>query len=121
MCIDVAPECQPPCGTAVTVSTTPQSSLDFRFSSEILGRHQLDGRLPVLLVKAPNHLEKQQRRNSFRISAALKARATWEEDETLSKPAVLTNLSGGGCAALYALVAANRSPNALDQRPRRLY
>ena len=96
LCIDVAPECQPPRGTPVTVSTMPQSPLDFRFSSEILGRRQLDGRLPVLLVKAPNRLEKQQRRNSFRISATLKARATWEEDETLSKPAVLTNLSGGG-------------------------
>ena len=100
LCIDVAPECQPPRDTPVNGSTMPQSPLDFRFSSEILGRRQLDGRLPVLLVKAPNRLEKQQRRNSFRISAALKARATWEEDETLSKPAVLTNLSGGG-ARLY--------------------
>ena len=100
LCIDVAPECQPPFGTPVTISTMPQSPQEFRFSSEILGRSTLDGRLPVLLVKAPNRLEKQQRRNSFRISAALKSRVMWEEDEMLSKPAALTNLSGGG-ARLY--------------------
>ena len=96
LCIDVDPECQPPRGTPVTVSSMPQSQLDFHFSSEILGRRKLDGRLPVLLVKAPNCLEKKQRRDAYRISAALKSRVVWQEDETLSKPAVLTNLSGGG-------------------------
>ena len=100
LCIDVAPEFQPPCGTPVTISTMPQSPQEFRFSSEIIGHSTLDDQLPVLLVKAPNRLEKKQRRNSFRISAALKSRVMWEEDETLSKPAVLTNLSGGG-ARLY--------------------
>jgi c-di-GMP-binding flagellar brake protein YcgR len=55
----------------------PQSRIDFQFSSEILGRRQLDGRLPVLLIKAPKTLKKQQRRGSFRISAALKARVEW--------------------------------------------
>ena len=45
---------------------------EFHFPIEILGRSTLDSRLPVLLVKAPNLLERQQRRNSFRISAALK-------------------------------------------------
>ena len=100
LCIDVAPECQPPCGTPVIISTMPQSPQEFRFSSEIIGRSTLDDQLPVLLVKAPNRLEKQQRRNSFRISAALKSRVVWEEDQTLRKPAVLTNLSGGG-ASIY--------------------
>jgi len=100
LCIDVAPECQPPRGTRVTVSSIPQSPTDFHFSSEILGRRKLDGRVPVLLLKAPNRVERQQRRDAFRISAALKASVAWEEDETLRKPAVLTNLSGGG-ARLY--------------------
>ena len=100
LCIDVDPDCQPPRGTPVTVSSIPQSPTDFHFSSEILGRRKLDGRLPVLLVKAPNRLERQQRRDAFRISAALKASVSWQEDEILRKPAVLTNLSGGG-ARLY--------------------
>lgn len=100
LCIDVAPECQPPRGTRVTVSSIPQSPTDFHFSSEILGHRKLDGRVPVLLLKAPNRVERQQRRDAFRISAALKASVAWEEDETLRKPALLTNLSGGG-ARLY--------------------
>ena len=96
LCIDVAPECQPPRGTLVTVSSIQQSPTDFHFLSEILGRRKLDGRVPVLLLKAPSRVERQQRRDAFRISAALKASVAWEEDETLRKPAVLTNLSGGG-------------------------
>ena len=96
LCIDVDPECRPTRGTPVTVSSTPQSRVDFCFSSEILGRRQAGDRLPLLLLKAPNTIEQQQRRTSFRVSAALKARVIWDEDETLSKPAVLTNLSGGG-------------------------
>ena len=89
LCIDVDPKCRP-------VSSTPQSRVDFCFSSEILGRRQAGDRLPLLLLKAPNTIQKQQRRTSFRISAALKAKVVWDGDETLSKPAVLTNLSGGG-------------------------
>ena len=96
LCIDVDPKCRPARGTPVTVSSTPQSRVDFCFSSEILGRRQAGDRLPLLLLKAPNTIQKQQRRTSFRISAALKAKVVWDGDETLSKPAVLTNLSGGG-------------------------
>jgi hypothetical protein len=98
LCIDVAPECCPPRGTPVTISSLRRNTTDFRFSSEILGHRRLEGHLPVLLVKAPGHLELQQRRTSFRVAAALKARVEWEEEEAglLSQPAVLTNLSGGG-------------------------
>ena len=96
LCIDVAPECKPPRGTQVTVCSIPQSPKDFHFTSEILGRRKLDGRAAVLLLKAPSRLEKQQRRDAFRITAAIKSSVAWEEDKILKKPAVLTDLSGGG-------------------------
>lgn len=100
LCIDVPAELSPPRGTPVTISSLRKSPFDYRFSSEILGRGRINGRLPVLLVKAPETLEKQQRRTAFRISVALKARVQWNDPEAqdgmLDKPAVVTNLSGGG-------------------------
>lgn len=100
LCIDVPAELRPPRGTPVTISSLRKSPSDYRFSSEILGRGRLNGRLPVLLVKAPEVLEKQQRRTAFRMSVALKARVQWsdpaEQDGILDKPAVVTNLSGSG-------------------------
>ena len=104
LCIEVPAHLSPPRGTPVTISSLRKSTLDYRFSSEILGRRRLNGRLPVLLVKAPDHLEKQQRRTSYRISAALKARVQWlapgQTEQIVDKPAVITNLSGGG-AQIY--------------------
>ncbi len=98
LCIDVDPDCRPARGTPVRVSSLRSDISDFHFSSEILGRHRLHGRLPVLLVKAPRQLDKSQRRTSHRIDAALKASVVWSDSEAglLTKPGVLTNISGGG-------------------------
>jgi len=100
LCIDVPAELHPPRGTPVTISSLSQNSGNFRFSSEILGRSRLNGRLPILLVKAPGQVEKQQRRAAYRISVVLKARAEWIDprnpSQRLDGPAVVTDLSGGG-------------------------
>ncbi len=98
LCIDVDPDCRPPRGTPVSVSSLRTDISDFHFSSEIIGRHRLHGRLPVLLIKAPQQIEDGQRRTSHRVSAALKAEATWVDSEQgpMNKPGVLTNISGGG-------------------------
>ncbi|MFT5090973.1 MAG: hypothetical protein ACI906_000630 [Candidatus Latescibacterota bacterium] len=98
LCIDVDPDCRPPRGTPVSVSSLRTDVSDFHFSSEILGRHRLHGRLPVLLIKAPKQIDDGQRRTSHRVSAALKSEATWLDDKLgpMNKPGVLTNISGGG-------------------------
>ena len=104
LCIDVPAELHPPRGTPVTISSLSQSPGTFRFSSEILGRSRLNGRLPVLLVKAPGQYKRQQRRAAYRISAVLKARVEWIDpgnpSQRLDCPAVVTDLSGGG-AQIY--------------------
>jgi len=113
LCIDVPAELRPPRGTPVIVSSLRQNDHDCRFSSEILGRQRLNGRLPVLLVKAPDTVEKLQRRTSFRISVALKARAQWENPEdpgqVIGRPAVVTNLSGTGAQVFVRQLPAGKT------------
>ena len=100
LCIDAPDELRPPRGTPVTVSSILENSDEYSFSSEILGRRRLHGRLPVLLVKPPNQLEHKYRRTAFRVSVTLKALVEWEDAKQpgipIKKPGVLTNLSGGG-------------------------
>ena len=89
-----------PRGAAVIVRALPKSPKDYSFSSEIFGRRRLNDRVPVLLLKPPREIEGHQRRDSFRVAVTLKAMAKWENAEEtgkiISKPAVVTNLSGGG-------------------------
>jgi hypothetical protein len=101
LCIDVPAELHPPKGTPVTVSSLSQNRSNLKFTSEIVGRSRLNDRLPVLLVKAPAQLERQQqRRAAYRVSVAIKARAEWTDPHSPGQrfdcPAVVTNLSGGG-------------------------
>ncbi|MBI2502442.1 MAG: hypothetical protein HYW07_04310 [Candidatus Latescibacteria bacterium] len=96
LCIDAPSHFQPQRGTPVTLQSLDPKS--YSFSSEVMGYNRLKGRLPVLLVKPPRRLEEQPRpRSAYRISACLRAQAKWaEQDETLSAPGVVANLSGGG-------------------------
>ncbi|HLA39622.1 MAG TPA: hypothetical protein VJ417_06485 [Candidatus Glassbacteria bacterium] len=96
LCIDAPSHFQPQCGTPVTLKSLDPKS--YSFSSEVMGYNRLKGRLPVLLVKPPRRLEEPPRpRSAYRISAALRAEAKWlEQDEALSTPGVVANLSGGG-------------------------
>lgn len=98
LCIDVPPDVSAPRGTRVTVRGVRSNRATYSFSSEILGRGRIDGRLPVLLVRAPTMIDEQQRRTSYRISVALRAQVEWTADDgrRLNQPAVVTNLSGGG-------------------------
>lgn len=104
LCIDAPAELRPPRGTPVTLRSLPKDTAEFSFSSEILGRRRLQGRLPVLLVKAPREVERIQRRTSYRMAVTLKTLVEWTEtdgsDDLFQKSGVLTNLSGGG-AKLY--------------------
>jgi len=98
--IDIPPEVNPPRGTRVTVRSLGEAARACRFSSEILGRSRLQGRLPVIVLRAPEHLVRRQRREAHRVSTVLQARITWSsrrrEPEFISLPAVMTDLSGGG-------------------------
>lgn len=98
LCIDAPAHFQPQRGTAVTLKSLEPMS--YSFSSEVMGYHRLQGRLPVLLVKPPRRLENPPQprpRSAYRISACLRAEARWaEEDTKVSAPGVVANLSGGG-------------------------
>ncbi|MEW6754466.1 MAG: hypothetical protein AB1505_26310 [Candidatus Latescibacterota bacterium] len=99
LCIDVAPELAPPRGTPVTISTVRPGSASCRFASEILGRSRLNGRLPVLLVRAPQALEPPQRRGAYRMSVALRGSVVpvlANGGQPTEQPAVVVDLSGGG-------------------------
>ena len=115
LCIDAPADLSPPQGAAVTVRALPKSPKDYSFSSEIFGRRRLNDRVPVLLLKLPRTIDGHQRRGSYRVAVTLKALAEWEEagnpGVTLSKPAVVTNLSGGG-----AQVFVRQSPAAKSLR-----
>ena len=100
LCIDAPAELKPPRGTPVTLSSLQPSTSEYSFSSEILGRRRLHGRLPVLLIKRPEEIDKTHQRSDYRVSVTLRSRVEWvaedQQNSTVSKPAVLTNLSGGG-------------------------
>jgi hypothetical protein len=98
LCIDAPSHFQPQRGTLVRLQSLDQ--MKYSFSSEIMGYHRLQGRLPVVLVKPPRRLETQPQprpRSAYRISACLRAHASWqEEDKKVKGPGVVANLSGGG-------------------------
>ena len=100
LCIDAPAELRPARGTPVTLSSLQEAAREYSFTSEIVGRVRLHGRLPVLLVKPPQHVECRKRRDAYRISVALQAQVEWVEDdapsESIIRPGVMTNLSGGG-------------------------
>ncbi len=105
LCIDAPADVRPPRGTPVTLSSLRQTTDDYTFSSHIHGRGRLKGRVPVLLISPPTRIERTQRRGAYRISVCLRVQTSWLlEDETdplsrgprVSRPGVLTNLSGGG-------------------------
>ena len=100
LCIDAPAELRPARGTPVTVSSLKEAAREYSFTSEIVGRVRLHGRLPVLLVKPPEHVECKKRRGAYRVSVALQAQVEWTEDEapgeSIIRPGVMTNLSGGG-------------------------
>lgn len=104
LCIDAPAELRPPRGTPVTIRNLPQDTAEFSFASQIHGRRQLQGRLPVLLLNPPADVDRVQRRTSYRMAVTLKALIEWtdadQNGELLQKPGVLTNLSGGG-AQIY--------------------
>jgi c-di-GMP-binding flagellar brake protein YcgR len=105
LCIDAPTDLRPPKGTSVTVSSLRNDMDDYTFSSQIYGRGRLRGRVPVILLRPPAQIEKTQRRGAYRVSVCLRAQALWttaDDPESgvagkrISKPGVLTNLSGGG-------------------------
>lgn len=101
LCIDVSEALRPRRGTPVRLESLRRPEAECSFSSEILGRGRLNGRLPVLLVKAPESIHWEQRRAAYRVTVALKARLAWQgpEDEQGSAVAVITDLSGSGAQA----------------------
>ena len=105
LCMDAPTDLRPPKGTQVTVSSLRNDLNNYTFSSQIYGRGRLRGQVPVILLRPPAQIEKTQRRGAYRISVCLRAQATWiasadpdsvTSDSRISKPGVLTNLSGGG-------------------------
>ena len=100
LCIDAPGKLRPKRGTAVKVSSIRNDNAgDFSFSSEIRGRRRLRGRLPVILLRPPASVEPAQRRTAYRIAVCMKSQVQMLENataETLTKTAVVTNLSGGG-------------------------
>jgi hypothetical protein len=102
LCIDAPSHFQPQRGTPVTLQSL--EPMKYRFSSEVMGYNRLKGRLPVLLVKPPRRLESPPQapaqpsaRSTYRISACLRAEASWmEEGQRITAAGVVTNLSGGG-------------------------
>ena len=105
LCIDAPTDLRPPKGTSVTVSSLRNDMDDYTFSSQIYGRGRLRGRVPVILLRPPAQIEKTQRRGAYRVSVCLRAQALWTTADDpdsgvvgkgISKPGVLTNLSGGG-------------------------
>ncbi len=101
LCFDAPDDLRPPKGTPVTVHSIRPGSQggSCSFSSEIRGRGRLRGRLPVLLVEPPDHLEDQARRSAHRVSVCLRGNVRWREAPRCplqQASAVITNLSGGG-------------------------
>ena len=100
LCIDAPLDLRPPRGTAVTVSTLRRGGKDYSFSTEIQGRRRLKGRTPVFLLRPPTRVEQTHKRSAYRITVALRAQLDWREESSdrvdQSRPAVVTNLSGGG-------------------------
>ena len=113
LCVDAPADLSPPRGASVTVRALPKSPKDYSFSSEIFGRRRLHDRVPVLLLKLPPTIDGHQRRGSYRVAVTLKALAGWEENGrprvTVSKPAVVTNLSGGGAQVFVRQIPASKS------------
>ena len=113
LCFDAPDDVRPPRGTPVTVRSLHRGSggSSCSFSSEIRGRGRLRGRLPVLLVERPDHLEGDQaRRGAHRVSVCLRGDINWREAPRCPLQranAVITNLSGGG-----ALVYTRQQPDA---------
>jgi hypothetical protein len=100
LCIDAPYGLRPPRGTPVTLRSLGRDTDERSFSAEVLGSGRLDGRLPVLLVKPPPHLERNQRRGAHRVAVCLRAQAEWKEwsgrPTLVRKPCVIADLSGGG-------------------------
>ena len=100
LCIDAPDDLRPPCGTPVTLRSLSPTTEEYSFSGEVFGRRHLAGRLPVLLVKPPEHLERRQRRSAYRVSVSLRAQAEWKETNgravLVRKPCVIADLSGCG-------------------------
>lgn len=103
LCFDAPDGLRPPRGTPVTVCSVGERSStgggSCAFSSEIRGRGRLRGRVPVLLVEPPEHVEARARRSAHRISVCLRGGIAWRETprtEVQRVSAVITNLSGGG-------------------------
>ena len=98
LCFDAPDDLRPPKGTPVTVHSIRPGSQggSCSFSSEIRGRGRLRGRLPVLLVEPPDHLEDQARRSAHRVSVCLRGNVRWREAPRCplqQASAVITNLS----------------------------
>lgn len=101
MCFDAPDDVRPPKGTPVTVRSIHRGSSNnsCSFSSEIRGRGRLRGRLPVLLVEPPQHLDDRARRGAHRINVCFRGGISWRESPRCPQQntsAVVTNLSGGG-------------------------
>ena len=100
LCIDAPAELRPPRGTPVTISSLRENADTYSFASEVSGRRRLNGRLPVLLVKPPAQIERQQRRSAFRVAVTLRTQVEWADAENpgdlIQKPGIMTDLSGNG-------------------------
>jgi len=114
LCFDAPDDdVRPPRGTPVTVRSLQPGAdgSSCSFSSEIRGRGRLRGRLPVLLVEPPDHVQNEHaRRDAHRVSVCLRGEINWREAPRCPlqrASAVITNLSGGG-----ALVYTRQQPDA---------
>ena len=105
LCIDAPSDVLPPRGTPITVCSLRNDMEDFTFSTQIYGRGRLNGRIPVILLRTPQSIEKTHRRGAYRASVCLRAQISWLDEQRtddsaaikrIGKPCVLTNLSGGG-------------------------
>lgn len=100
LCFDAPDNVRPRRGTPVTVhSIRSRNGGSCSFSSEIRGRGRLRGKLPVLLVEPPDHLQDRARRSAHRISVCLRGSVSWREAPrcpSQNASVVVTNLSGGG-------------------------
>jgi len=102
LCIDAPIDLRPPAGTAVKVSSIQRAGgRQYSFLSEIQARGRLKGHLPIFLLRTPSRVERIHQRSAYRITVALGAKLEWagvksDAQERESRPAVVTNLSGGG-------------------------
>lgn len=102
LCIDAPQDLRPPPGTAVVVCALREGGgRQYSFSSEIQGRGRLKGHQPVFLLRPPSRVEQVHKRSAYRITVALRAQLEWRSESGAqrggsSRPAVVTNLSGGG-------------------------